>query len=378
MGWMSWVRFECNIRCDIDPENCISERLYKTMADILVKEGYADAGYRYLSVDDCWMSRTRDRNGRLQADPDRFPSGIRALADYMHARGLKLGMYLDIGNLTCANYPGTKNNMGRDAQIMAEWRVDKIKFDGCNANLQDYELGYPAFGQYLNATGWPMLYSCQWPMYARYYGGKVDYPAIAKTCNMFRALTDVYFTYQSVRSMVDYYASDPYNFSRVAGPGAWNDPDQLVLGNFGLSHDQERFHIAMWAMMAAPLIMSNDLRKMPPSSKALLLNRNIIALNQDPLGIQGRMVLQNEMICVWTRPITPVGSYAIAFLNYAKSGGPKLIAFTLGGIPNISRMVSYNVYEVFDNRFIGFFKPTETIRFYVNPSGIYLIKAVPA
>lgn len=377
MGWMSWVRFGCNVWCDFDADNCITERLYRRMADIMAAEGYRDAGYEYVSVDDCWMEYERDAQGRLQANAKRFPNGIAHLADYMHARGLKLGLYADIGTQTCAGYPGSIKHVDLDAATFAAWGIDMLKVDGCNAKLSDYEYGFPAISNALNRTGRPIVYSCQWPMYARYYGGKVDYRLISATCNMFRALTDMYDSFYSVQSMIDYYSRDNYNLSAYARPGAWNDPDQLVIGNFGLSDDQERVHMAMWAMWSAPLMMSNDLRSVKRSSKRLLLNKNVIRINQDELGVQARLVIERQHITVWVKRIVPAGSVAVAILNRS-SKGPLPFSFSLGEVAPNSSVSRYRVTEVFDGRFMGVFKPTQQIDVRVNPTGVYLITAVPS
>jgi len=377
MGWMSWERFECNTNCDTDPRNCISEVLLKETADVMVRDGWRDAGYQYVSIDDCWLARARDSTGRLQADPDRFPNGMKHLADYMHTRGLKLGLYEDVGTKTCAGFPGSQGNYDLDAQTMADWGVDMLKFDGCNAEVAQFNIGWPAMGRALNKTGRPIVYSCEWAQYMRFKGAKPDQPLIAKTCNMMRQLTDIYDSWDSIIGMIEFFADDPDNFSSQARPGAWNDPDQVVIGNFGLSPDQERVQMALWAVMASPILVSADFRSMRASSRDILLNKGVIDINQDVRGIQGNRVAIVEGIHIWTRPVTPGGSFAVAFLNTQESGYPQKLHITLADI-HIKENVYYDVIEVFENTFLGYYKPDTPLSISVNPTGVYLIRVSPS
>ncbi|CAB4055900.1 Alpha-N-acetylgalactosaminidase,Alpha-galactosidase A [Lepeophtheirus salmonis] len=241
-----------NTNCKDDPENCISERLFKTMADLLVSQGFKDVGYEYIIIDDCWLSRTRDKDGKLQPDPERFPSGIKALADYVHNLGLKFGIYEDFGTHTCAGYPGILNSLKKDAFTIAEWEVDYLKVDGCYVNEGPFFT--PALGQPIKRT---------------------------QTINPLQRITDFFGTNQDT-------------FISVAGPGHFNDPDMLIIGDFALSIDQSQYQMAVWATLAAPLIMSNDLRSLRPEFKEILQNRKIIRVNQDPLGIHGRRVYHEK------------------------------------------------------------------------------------
>ncbi|CAG08335.1 unnamed protein product [Tetraodon nigroviridis] len=316
MGWLHWERFMCNTDCDRDPDNCISERLYMQMADVMVKEGWKEAGYEYVCIDDCWPSPRRNIFGRLQADPKRFPGGIKKLAEYVHSRGLKLGIYADVGSLTCAGYPGSLGYYDTDAQTFAEWGVDLLKFDGCYMNLTMLGEGYMNMSKALNKTGRSILYSCEWPLY-EWPLKKPNYTAIRETCNHWRNSQDVSDSWSSIKSILAWTAAYQDTIVPSAGPGGWNDPDMLVIGNFGLSHDQQESQMALWAIMAAPLLMSNDLRDICPRSKKLLQNRHVIAINQDPLGKQGfltakaggagaqvtptkRPTLKPDRLCRWT------------------------------------------------------------------------------
>lgn len=329
MGWLHWERFTCNTDCDTDPDNCISEKLFMQMADVMVKDGWKDAGYEYVCIDDCWPSKQRDAQGRLQADPKRFPSGIKSLAQYVHSKGLKLGIYADLGSYTCAGYPGSLGHHETDAQTFADWDVDLLKYDGCNLDWTLIEEGYRNMSKALNKTGKSIVYSCEWPLYVWQYH-QPDYAAVRETCNHWRNYNDVFDSWSSVKSIVDWSAKYQDVIVPVAGPGGWNDPDMLVIGNFGLSPAQQESQMALWAVMAAPLIMSNDLRDISPGSKALLQNKLIIAINQDPLGQQGFRTSQSGDFQVWERPLSG-SKRAIAVMNTRDLGGPR--GFLLAAAP---------------------------------------------
>uniref|UniRef100_A0A3B5KNS1 Alpha-galactosidase n=1 Tax=Xiphophorus couchianus TaxID=32473 RepID=A0A3B5KNS1_9TELE len=328
MGWLHWERFMCNTDCDTDPDNCISERLYMQMADMMVKDGWKEAGYEYVCIDDCWPSYQRDARGRLQADPKRFPGGIKKLADYVHSKGLKLGIYADVGEKTCAGYPGSLGYYETDAQTFADWDVDLLKFDGCNLKWTLLGDGYIKMSEALNKTGKSILYSCEWPLYEWPFQ-KPNYTAIRETCNHWRNFDDVFDSWNSIKSILDWTASHQDIIVPSAGPGGWNDPDMLVIGNFGLSHDQQESQMALWAIMAAPLLMSNDLRDICPRSKELLQNKRIIEISQDSLGRQGHRSGNNFE--VWERPLSK-NRLAVAVLNLQEIGGPR--GFAISGVPS--------------------------------------------
>lgn len=377
MGWLTWERFRCNTNCAKDPDNCISEWLIKAMADRLVEDGYAAAGYKYITIDDCWPEPERDKDGRLQPDHKRFPSGIKALADYVHSKGLKFGIYEDFGVKTCAGYPGSEFYMQTDANTFAEWGVDLLKFDGCNSDYYDSPYGYPAMEMYLNKTGRPIVYSCEWPLYDRAAKKPSNYTAISETCNFWRNFDDIQDSWDSLKGVIGYYMLNLDNFTEASKPGAWNDPDMLDIGNYGLSHEQERLQMAMWAIFAAPLIMSVDLRTIHPRSKEILLNKRVIAVNQDKLGIQGHLqYTESNYLFVWVRPILPRGSAAVVFSSFAEGGGPTkmTVPFTKLGLTNEN---GYNVTETFDGKYLGEYKSTANFTCFVNPTGVFMITAIP-
>ncbi|KAK7097793.1 alpha-N-acetylgalactosaminidase-like [Littorina saxatilis] len=377
MGWLSWERYRCETDCKAFPDSCINENLYKAMADRMAADGYKEAGYEYVHVDDCWAAQQRDANGKLQADPQRFPSGMQALADYLHERGLKLGIYTDIGYATCEKLPGTEFFMQSDANTFAEWGVDLVKTDGCNAEPKEMDVSYPVFGFYLNKTGRPMVYCCSWAAAQVVHGIQPNYASVREHCNVWRNYDDVQDSWDSVTNILKFYGENKQNFANFSGPGGFSDPDQLLLGDYGLSIYQQKAQFGMWAMLASPLFMSVDLRTIDPKAKAILLNKNVIAINQDPLGAQGIMLYGlPESLSVWRKPLAVPGSYAIAFLNQDNQGRAMPFEIHLGDI-GLTNANGYNVTDVFDNLPRGQFKPTSSLGVLIDPTCIVILKAVP-
>jgi alpha-N-acetylgalactosaminidase len=340
------------------------------MADRLVQDGYRDLGYEFVNIDDCWSSHERDSEGRLQADPDRFPNGIKFLADYVHSRGLKLGIYGDMGELTCGGYPGSLGHIDIDAKTFAEWGVDSLKLDGCYGNAAIYAEGYPNMSRALNATGRPIIFSCSWPDYIE----NPNYTAVAKYCNLWRNYDDIQDSWDGVLGIILYYAENQDIFQQFAGPGHWNDPDQLIIGDFGLSLDQQMAQMALWAIYASPLLMSNDLRQLPEESREILQNQEVIAVNQDKLGVQGRLVtalVSSLSDCpkettkyIFLKPLS-TNSVAVAMLNTGSGGTPEdmSIMFKDVGVSTDKAAVR----DLFAHRDLGVFNSSVTVS--VNPSG---------
>lgn len=380
MGWMSWERFRCITDCDKYPDECISERLFIEMADIMVKEGYKDAGYEYVNIDDCWTEMERE-NGKIVPDKKRFPSGIKFLSDYIHSKGLKFGTYLDYGTKTCAGYPGTLGFEEVDAKSLAEWEVDFIKLDGCNVNTSEMVDGYIEFGRQMNATGRPIMYSCSWPAYFEYYrtpNTVPDYDILVKTCNLWRNYVDIDDSYESVLFIADYFANNSERLIPYAGPGHWNDPDTLLHGNFGLSYEQSKAQLAIWAILAAPFLLSTDLRTVKPEIKELILNREIIAIDQDVLGIQGKRLRSVNGIETWIRPVSPIiddnYSYAVAFVSRRTDGHGYAFETSLEEL-GLTNQNGYTVKDLFDSKRETFsIKQGDQLEDRVNPTGANFYK----
>ncbi|XP_065074857.1 alpha-N-acetylgalactosaminidase-like [Ochlerotatus camptorhynchus] len=385
MGWMSWERFRCITDCKKYPNECISEQLFKRMADLMVSEGYLEAGYDYVNIDDCWSEMQRDSSGRLVPDKKRFPNGMKHLADYIHSKGLKFGLYQDIGTHTCAGYPGMKDYFEIDAQTFADWDVDFIKIDGCYADERNMVDDYILFGEFMNKTGRPMLYSCSWPAYQEYNGIIPDYEILKKTCNMWRNWGDIEDSHSSVESITRYFSDNQQRIQPHCGPGHWNDPDTLVLGNYGLSYEQSKSQLAVWTVLAAPFLLSNDLATVPPEIRELLLNKEIIAANQDRLGIQGLMVKTFNKIEIWKRPILPKVkselTQVVAFVSRRADGAPYAINVKLAddlGFTDNNYVKGYKVYDLFDKERKPIFVPSNgSFETRINPTGANFYRFEP-
>ncbi|XP_031564497.1 alpha-N-acetylgalactosaminidase-like [Actinia tenebrosa] len=369
MGWMDWERFRCNTDCENDPENCIGERLFKEIADRMVQDGYRDVGYEFISIDDCYTEKNRDAAGNLLVNRTRFPSGIKALANYIHTRGLKLGVYGDYGVYTCAGYPGSISHMEQDAETFAGWGADYVKFDGCFSDPCTMDQGYPKFSKALNATGRPMVYSCEWPSYTEQKNITTDYMKVAEYCNTWRNYDDVQDSWDSILHILDYFAANQDTFIAAAGPGHWNDPDMLVLGNFGLSDDQSRAQMALWSILAAPLIMSTDLRNIADRHKEILQNKEVIAVDQDKMGKMGRRWIKKSNTEVWSRPLAD-GSVAVVLLNRRTDGTPHEIEAPFKQIGFDAEVASAR--DLFAHKDLGSF--TSKFSAEVNPTGVVMVK----
>jgi hypothetical protein len=277
---------------------CISEALYQGVADALVANGLAAAGYRGVHVDDCFGGTSPatglGRNyatGELQADSARFPSGMAALGDYLHAAGLTFGHYSAASVNTCDGFVGSRDFEELDASTFAGWGVDYLKLDGCAVPRSDktyYATGFSRMGAALNATGRNITYSCSWPAYlGDDEAVKPFAEMIAMGCNLWRNWHDIQCSSESLFSIIDHFGDYGLALAPWAGPGHWHDPDQLLVGAGCLTEDEERSQMAIWAIIAAPLIAGNDPRNISAASKAILTNAFAIAVDQDPMGKMG-------------------------------------------------------------------------------------------
>jgi alpha-galactosidase len=308
MGWNSWNKFGCNV----------SEDLIRQMADAMVKSGMKDAGYQYIVIDDCWQT-SRDKDGNIVADPARFPSGMKALVDYVHGKGLKFGLYSDAGTKTCAGRPGSRGYEFQDARQYATWGVDYLKYDWCSTSTQDARASYTLMRAGLDASGRPIVFSlCEWGTSKPWLWGK-------GVGHLWRTTGDIMDKWEGKQKWPGgdccaYGMTDILDMQdgleSFAGPGHWNDPDMLEVGNGGMTIPEYRAHFSLWSLLAAPLIAGNDLRTMTPEIQEILTRREVIAVNQDPLGSQGRRVHKDGDMEVWAKPMQD-GSRAVALLNRA-------------------------------------------------------------
>ncbi|XP_051877216.1 alpha-N-acetylgalactosaminidase-like [Pristis pectinata] len=377
MGWIAWERFRCTTDCNSYPDHCISEELFKVMADKLVEDGWKDLGYKYVNIDDCWSAMVRDVNGKLQPDPERFPSGIKGLADYVHSKGLKLGIYGDLGHSTCGGYLGTLlETVDVDAKTFAEWEVDMLKLDGCNSNSTERSIGYPKMSHALNATGRQIVYSCSWPAYEDGLPPKVNYTLIGELCNLWRNYDDINDSWSKVLAIINWFGDHQEDLQPAAGPGRWNDPDMLIVGNFGLNQDQSKAQLAIWAILAAPFFMSNDLRTISADAKSLLQNKLLIHIDQDKLGQQGVRIKKDEDFQLWKRKLSH-GQFALAYLNTAELGEAKSFTLSLPPLRIEGCSHGYNIYDVFDKKLVAFLTSNHTHSFRVNPTSVVLFFVRP-
>jgi alpha-galactosidase len=307
MGWNSWNKFACNV----------DETLIRQVADAMVSSGMKDAGYTYINIDDCWHGE-RDSLGFIHPDAKRFPSGMKALADYIHAKGLKMGIYSDAGSQTCGGRPGSRGFEFQDAKTYASWGVDYLKYDWCNTEGLKAEGAYKTITAALRKAGRPMVLSiCEWGNDKPWEWG----PGVGQLwrtsgdiANCFDCIDD-HGSWKSWGTMQ--ILDKQEGLRKYAGPGHWNDPDMLEIGNGKLTAGEDRAHFSMWAMIAAPLIAGNDIRSMNEETKAILTNKNVIAVNQDALGIQGFKYSQKDSLEIWFKPLNQ-GKWAVAFLNRSK------------------------------------------------------------
>ncbi|MFE0464491.1 alpha-galactosidase [Kitasatospora sp. NPDC058965] len=363
MGWNTWNSFGCNP----------SESLIKGAADTIVSSGMKAAGYQYIVVDDCWFNPDRDANGNLQANTARFPDGMKAVADYVHSKGLKFGLYEVPTDQTCAqrlgSYPLGSNGQGtgslgheqQDATTFASWGVDYLKYDWCAPNpnpgtddlahqIQQFDLMRDA----LAATGRPIVYSINPNSYHYPKSGAThDWSG---TANMWRTTEDITTSWNTGNTN-DYpmgvsnilAIEAPASIADQAGPGHWNDADMLEVGNGGLSADEQRSHMAMWALTASPLIAGNKLGSMTAADLALLTNPDVIAVDQDAQGTAGRLISDNGGLQIWSKRLAD-GSLAVVLLN--QSSGTATVSTTTASL-GLPYTTSYTVKDLWTGQSAG-------------------------
>jgi alpha-galactosidase len=312
MGFNTWNTFASNI----------DEFMIKETAEAMIKNGMRDAGYVYIVLDDTWSAMERDKDGNLQAHPEKFPSGMKALGDWLHSKGFKFGIYGCAGRKTCAGYPGSWGHEYQDAKKFAEWGVDYLKYDWCTAGDANPKDAYTRMRDALYAAGRPIVFSiCEW-------GGSKPWEWAKDVGHLWRTTGDITDCYDCVQrwergwkvildlqySQVQPADGQNNGIGAFAGPGHWNDPDMLEVGNEGLTFAESRAHFTLWGILAAPLMAGNDVRKMTPEINALLIDREALAINQDSLGKQGWRFRAEKGREIWVRELAG-GDWAVALLN---------------------------------------------------------------
>jgi alpha-galactosidase len=305
LGWNSWNTFACEV----------DEKLIREMADAMVSSGMKDAGYEYINIDDCWHGE-RDAKGNIQVNKARFPSGMKALADYVHSKGLKLGIYSDAGNTTCAGFPGSRGHEYQDALTYAEWGIDYLKYDWCDTENVSPIGAYTTMRDALAKAGRPIVFSiCEW-------GDNKPWEWAKDIGHSWRISGDIYpcwdcehnwgsWSSWGVLKILD--MRDALRLRQYAGPGHWNDFDMMEVGN-GMTEAEDRSHFSLWAMLNSPLIVGNDLRSMSDTTKKILTNKNLIAINQDKLGVPAMKYIHRGNLMIFAKPLEN-GEWAFLFLN---------------------------------------------------------------
>ncbi|XP_077240164.1 alpha-galactosidase 1-like isoform X2 [Tasmannia lanceolata] len=285
IGWNSWNHFNC----------LIDEKMIRETADALVQTGLSKLGYKYVNIDDCWAELNRDSKGHLVPRKSTFPSGIKALADYVHSKGLKLGIYSDAGYMTCSKtMPGSLGYEEIDAKTFASWGIDYLKYDNCNNDGSKPTVRYPVMTRALMNAGRQIFFSlCEWgDMHPALWGAKVG--------NSWRTTNDIADNWESMVSRAD--MNEVY--AELARPGGWNDPDMLEVGNGGMTNDEYITHFSIWAISKAPLLIGCDVRNITKETMEIIGNKEVIAVNQDPLGVQAKKVRMEGDLEIYAGPLS--------------------------------------------------------------------------
>ena len=303
MGWNTWNTFAD--KCD--------ETLVKETADAMAANGMRDAGYVYIVIDDCWALKDRDRDGNIVPDPAKFPGGMKALGDYLHSRGFKFGMYGCAGKTTCAGYPGGRGHEFQDARLYASWGVDYFKYDWCDHGTANGPETYRIMSDAIRAAGRPIVFSlCEW-------GQNKPWLWAEPVGHLWRTTGDIGASYagggknkweHGWKELLDMNVG----LEKYAGPGHWNDPDMLEVGNGPMTLAENRAHFSLWCMLAAPLIAGNDVRHMRPEIRDILTNRGVIAIDQDKLGHEGFRYSSDKDREIWAKELSNK-EWAVCVLN---------------------------------------------------------------
>jgi alpha-galactosidase len=320
MGWNSWNLFACKV----------SDAVVRAQADAMATNGMKDAGYAYINIDDCWQGQ-RDGDGNIQGN-ERFPD-MKALVEYIHSKGFKAGIYSSPGPKTCAGYEGSYQHEEQDAERYAKWGFDYLKYDWCSAEkvyqTSDMPAVYKKMSDALKRTGRPIVFSlCQYGVTSVWTWGA------QAGGNLWRTSGDIEANYNSIIALG---FGQNAGLERFAGPGHWNDPDMLEVGNGKLTAEENRLHMSLWAMLAAPLLAGNDLAHMNPAVLSVLTNREVLAIDQDPLGVQGHRIWQDGPIDVWIKPLAD-GSRAVGIFNKGDPQDPVTVQFRSLGIGKFAQV----------------------------------------
>jgi alpha-galactosidase len=368
MGWNSWNTFA----------DKINEKVVRETVDTMVANGMRDAGYVYVVIDDTWSKMQREPDGSIEADPVKFPSGIKALAEYVHSKGMKLGIYSCAGMKTCGGYPGGWGHEFQDARTYASWGIDYLKYDWCDHGTANARDAYKRMSDALRSAGRPIVFSlCEW-------GENKPWEWAEPIGHLWRTTGDIYDSYDGrkgwesgwkllLNAQYDLVPSNgPEGIGKYAGPGHWNDPDMLEVGNEGLSYAESRAHFSLWCMLAAPLMAGNDVRIMKPEIRDLLTNKDVIAIDQDKAGKQGYRVLSEPATQteIWVKELSN-GEWAVCLLNTGTSAADLTVhrnrLWTIHG--------KFNVHDVWTKKAAGDTSKPYTI--HVESHDVALLRLAP-
>jgi len=358
MGWNSWNKFGCEI----------TETIVEQIADAMVASGMRDAGYQYVVIDDCWQI-DRDAQGNIIPDAKAFPHGIQAVADYVHSKGLKFGIYSDGGAKTCQGRPGSWGYEFQDARQYAAWGVDYLKYDWCNSGKQNSEAAYSRMRDALAVCGRPIVFSiCEW-------GSTKPWTWAPAIGNLWRTTGDISDIWQARDKRRELGVVDildlQVGLESAAGPGHWNDPDMLEVGNGGMTTVEYEAHFSLWCLLAAPLMAGNDLRSMTPDIARILTNTEVLLVDQDRLGRQGRKVRDDGDLEVWAKEMAD-GSRAVLLLNRSAAEANVAAKWTDIGYP---AGLPAKVRDLWKHKDLGTFKETYTAA--VPAHGVVLVRVTP-
>ncbi|OQX78871.1 MAG: alpha-galactosidase [Bacteroidetes bacterium 4484_249] len=358
MGWNSWNKFGCNV----------SEKLIKEIADAMVSTGMKDAGYEYVVIDDCWQIE-RDKNGNIIPDPERFPSGMKAVADYVHSLGLKFGIYSDAGTMTCQKRPGARGYEFQDARTYAGWGVDYLKFDWCNTGTQNAQASYRLMRDAIYKAGRPMVFSlCDW-------GWSKPWLWAEDVGHLWRTTDDIMDCWdcEDDRNNAGFTVllDRIVGLESYSGPGHWNDPDMLEVGNDSLTVGESRAHFSLWCILAAPLIAGNDIRNMSDETLEILTNKEAIAVDQDALGKTGVKVRDDGDTEVWVKQLND-GGRAVVLFNRALTKENIEVTWTEIGYP---AHLKANVRDLWQHKDLGEFTGKYSAE--VPPHDVVMIRVSP-
>ena len=366
MGWNSWNTFRLEI----------NEDLVRGVADTFVERGYKDAGYEYIVIDDGWQV-DRDAEGNIMVNKDKFPSGIKALADYVHSKGLKFGIYSDAGYLTCGRFPGSLGYEYQDARQYAAWGVDYLKFDWCHTGNKSAPDSYALMRDALEKAGRPIVFSiCDW-------GVSQPWEWARGVGHLWRTTFDIRPCWDCGKKAISNgrQIENFLGFTKIldqqvglesyAGPGHWNDPDMLEVGNEGLTPDENRAHFSLWCILAAPLMMGNDIRTASEETLEILLNKEAIAINQDPLGRQGVKVRDDGDLEVWSKVLHD-GSRGVVLFNRSEKAQRMSLRWTDMGYPS---NLDAKVRDIWKRKDMGTHAGSYSDR--VAPHGVVMLRIIP-